>query len=105
MAETRGFLDDLGRQHDALGEAAAVLPRRLADHIDEFGLVGHAGSLARRRAVRKGPVCAPLLNEAFPKRLELEGYRHCLTSTKWPAIAAAAAIAGETRWVRPLNPW
>ena len=27
---------------------------------------------------------------------------HSLTSTKCPATAAAAAIAGETRWVRPL---
>ena len=27
---------------------------------------------------------------------------HSLMSTKWPAIAAAAAIAGETRCVRPL---
>src|SRR5690349_21637903 len=27
-----------------------------------------------------------------------------LTSTKWPAIAAAAAIAGLTRWVRPPAP-
>ena len=26
------------------------------------------------------------------------------TSTKWPAIAAAAAIAGDTRCVRPLKP-
>jgi hypothetical protein len=29
-------------------------------------------------------------------------YRQSRTSTKRPAIAAAAAIAGETRWVRPL---
>jgi hypothetical protein len=27
---------------------------------------------------------------------------HSRTSTKCPAIAAAAAIAGDTRWVRPL---
>ena len=26
-------------------------------------------------------------------------------STKWPSIAAAAAISGETRWVRPPRPW
>ena len=26
-------------------------------------------------------------------------------STNRPAIAAAAAMAGETRWVRPLKPW
>src|SRR6266481_5740646 len=32
-------------------------------------------------------------------------YFHSLISTKCPVIAAAAAIAGDTRWVRPLNPW
>src|SRR3954470_6097781 len=26
-------------------------------------------------------------------------------STKWPSIAAAAAISGETRCVRPPRPW
>ena len=26
-------------------------------------------------------------------------------STKWPSIAAAAAILGLTRWVRPPLPW
>src|SRR5262245_6257614 len=31
--------------------------------------------------------------------------RHSLTSTKWPAIAAAAAIAGLTRCVRLPSPW
>ena len=31
-------------------------------------------------------------------------YRHSRISTKWPAIAAAAAMAGETRWERPLKP-
>jgi len=42
-----------------------------------------------------------------PRHFALNGYRfrlyrHSLTSTNRPAIAAAAAIAGETRWVRPL---
>ena len=32
----------------------------------------------------------------------VEGHFHSRTSTKCPAIAAAAAIAGDTRWVRPL---
>ena len=27
------------------------------------------------------------------------------TSDKWPLIAAAAAMAGLTKWVRPLKPW
>ncbi len=26
-------------------------------------------------------------------------------SVKWPVMAAAAAISGETRWVRPPRPW
>src|SRR6266851_8432907 len=32
-------------------------------------------------------------------------YSHSLTSTKCPAIAAAAAMAGLTRCVRPPRPW
>src|SRR6478736_4297703 len=35
---------------------------------------------------------------------ELFHQRHSRTSTKWPAIAAAAAIAGLTRCVRPPSP-
>ena len=35
-------------------------------------------------------------------RAFLSRYRQSRMSTKWPAIAAAAAIAGETRCVRPL---
>src|SRR5689334_20823254 len=30
---------------------------------------------------------------------------HSLMSTKWPSTAAAAAIFGLTRWVRPPAPW
>jgi hypothetical protein len=33
---------------------------------------------------------------------ESGAYRQLRTSTNLPAIAAAAAIAGDTRWVRPL---
>jgi hypothetical protein len=36
------------------------------------------------------------------RRTERPRYFHSRTSTKCPAIAAAAAIAGDTRWVRPL---
>ncbi len=31
-------------------------------------------------------------------------YEILRTSTKWPSIAAAAAIAGLTKWVRPPLP-
>ena len=30
---------------------------------------------------------------------------HLRTSVKWPETAAAAAIMGLTRWVRPPRPW
>ena len=68
----------------------------------------------KKRAPVRRPLCClrpifliqdlgAIFREAF--RFERKGvYRHSLTSTKWPAIAAAAAIAGETRWVRPLKP-
>src|SRR5439155_1356001 len=36
------------------------------------------------------------------QRARPRGYVHSRTSTKCPAIAAAAAIAGDTKWVRPL---
>jgi hypothetical protein len=32
-------------------------------------------------------------------------YAQFLISTKWPSIAAATAIAGDTRWVLPPAPW
>src|SRR5882672_3483523 len=40
--------------------------------------------------------------EFFHRRLV--PYLHWRTSTKWPSIAAAAAISGLTRWVRPPVP-
>ena len=41
-------------------------------------------------------------NQKFFAGFDDWAQRHSRTSTKCPAIAAAAAIAGETRWVRPL---
>src|SRR6185312_8708837 len=35
----------------------------------------------------------------------LHGQLQSRMSTKWPSMAAAAAIAGLTRWVRPPRPW
>src|SRR5882762_7031868 len=37
-----------------------------------------------------------------PDSLTSNSQRQALTSTNLPATAAAAAIAGDTRWVRPL---
>jgi hypothetical protein len=42
----------------------------------------------------RGHCCSVALVQTFQ--------RHSRTSTKWPAMAAAAAMAGDTRWVRPL---
>src|SRR3954451_21923356 len=40
-------------------------------------------------------------------RDHLHGFHqlHSRMSTKWPSIAAAAAICGDTRWVRPPRAW
>jgi len=67
MAETGGFLD-LEFDH-ARGIAAAVLMRRLTDHVDEFGLVGHGALPAKRLA--QAAVCAQSVNGWFPERFEL----------------------------------
>src|SRR5262245_42564952 len=39
------------------------------------------------------------------KRVHADQAFQSRMSTKWPAIAAAAAIGGLTRWVRPPLPW
>src|SRR6185437_12822848 len=103
MAEPRGFLD-LEFDH-ARGIAATVLMRRLTDHVDEFGLVGHGTLPAKRLA--QAALCAQVVNGSLPEFVHVEtsqSQRHSRTSTKCPAMAAAAAIAGETRCVRPLKP-
>jgi hypothetical protein len=48
VAEARRFLD-FGFD-DAPHDPATALARRLADHIDEFRLVGHFSLLAKRLA-------------------------------------------------------
>src|SRR5215472_3828369 len=89
--------------HRALGRTPPVLARRIRDQIDEIRLVpGHGRLLAETRGVCALPVKEPLPK---PVQLERKAYRQSLTSTKCPAIAAAAAIAGDTRCVRPLKPW
>src|SRR4029077_13967071 len=69
MAETRGLLDHL---LDRTGHDAAVpLLGRLADHIDEFGLVGHGYFPRHRRAGVARQVCSQLLNDSLPRCLDL----------------------------------
>src|SRR6476620_3108770 len=45
------------------------------------------------------------LRRLAPRHDERGCYDSVRTATKCPAIAAAAAMAGETRCVRPLKPW
>jgi len=46
--------------------------------------------------------CLAKQNAPLTRGITVFSYFHALTSTKCPVIAAAAAMAGETRWVRPL---
>src|SRR5258708_34211000 len=70
VTEARPFLD-LGID-DAPDDPATALARRLADHIDEFRLVGHGSLLAKRLAFVSRPVCSQLLNELLRECLEVE---------------------------------
>src|SRR5579872_4205234 len=107
MAELGFFFVDRG--HHPRHDAAPDLPRRLADHVDEFrfGVVGHEEPPRATRmpsgASKFAPNCLTTSFADLRKKGRLT-YRHSLISTKCPAMAAAAAIAGETRWVRPLKP-
>src|ERR1700748_1670065 len=62
-----------------------------------------------RAAFHCRQVCARPGNEVLLRYRDFEKdraiYRQPGISTKWPPIAAAAAMAGETRCVRPLKPW
>jgi hypothetical protein len=71
VAETRHVLDH-GRD-DARHDPTPLLPRRLADHIDEFGLVGHCRSSRKFRAFLRRQVCSQLLNDFLRWRLDVEG--------------------------------
>src|SRR5438874_12076973 len=105
MAEARCFLG-LGRRRDALIEAAAVLPRRLADHIDEFGFFGHDWLLREASRFRKRPVCSPLLKEPLPKRLQVEALLFCrvfLTRTGiHPAVQVRAMFSLDNAILPPF---
>ena len=93
------------------GAAIPITPSRTTPSRPAAGRACASGGTALAPAARLA-----LLVTAFPvkrKRPAVFGgpliygmkflrYLHSRTSTKCPAIAAAAAIAGDTRWVRPL---
>src|SRR5262249_48075390 len=93
-----------------------ALVTRLVEH--ELGVpaprgeagVAKAGALDRLQVPLRNDlvgvdVRAVERNQGRLQYRELVHQRHVLTSTKCPAIAAAAAIVGLTRWVRPPAPW
>src|SRR5207342_1633215 len=62
-----------------------------------------AAALAGDRGARSLPGLRNAGRLTFQSRPDVD--HHVRTSTNRPAIAAAAAIAGDTRCVRPLYPW
>src|ERR1700716_2077849 len=61
----------------------------------------HHLQLSRTGPPQGGPVALWSGSAATARRRQIL-QRQTLTSTNLPATAAAAAIAGDTRWVRPL---
>ncbi len=62
-----------------------------------MGIIRSVSTLARSMGATS-PLCTV-------NALHCPASCHSRTSTKCPATAAAAAIAGLTRWVRPPKPW
>src|SRR5260221_4339235 len=81
-----------------------VLAPRGEQRIGEAGLLDRLQVLLRDDLVRIHVRPVERRDETVQQR-ELFHQRHSRMSTKWPAIAAAAAIAGLTRCVRPPSPW
>src|SRR5215217_540428 len=75
------------------GDRAGDVGRERLERLGQFGqrLAGQRLEVIEGRGIEPRPIGLP--------------YFHSRISTKWPAMAAAAAMAGETRWVRPLKPW
>src|SRR5262249_27794687 len=80
-------------EEEVLPEAGA---RDALEELLRDDLVGvHVGAVEHRDAGR-----------GLPERLhQTRAASRSRTSTKCPSIAAAAAVAGLTRWVRPPRPW
>ena len=85
-----------GNSCDVAGDVAVKLAERLAAALRAPAAPAPRSRRERARAGRSSP--------AVGRSVALS-LGHSRMSTKWPATAAAAAIAGDTRWVRPLKPW
>ena len=80
-----------------------LLGRRPFFRFGPFGFgFGRWCTRRRRNAIVKRPAEWRAFLRRVAATLIRDSQCHSRTSTKWPAIAAAAAIAGDTRWVRPL---
>ena len=81
--------------------ATAITGRIAAIGVDRgFSRMARGGEPLNRHAKKKPAEMAGFF--LFAKASK--NYFHSRMSTKCPAIAAAAAIAGDTRCVRPLKP-
>lgn len=88
------FLFGLGR-HDLPHDAPPRLPRRLADQIDEYRLVGH-GPLPCEVHFRKGPVCSRFFNGTLRKPFKVEGLSQRGTARAYSELQfARVGLASE----------
>src|SRR6185503_7485150 len=85
-------------------DKARVLAPRGEQRVGEAGLLDGLQVFLRDDLVGVDVRPVERRDETVQHR-ELFHQRHSRMSTKWPAIAAAAAIAGLTRCVRPPSPW
>jgi hypothetical protein len=94
VTKTRPFLG-LGFD-DARHIPAPVLARRLADHIDEFRLVGHGSLSSRNTSPSLGrSVCSQQLNDLLREWLEVEG-----RAADWPRGPKKPASAEPNAYLR-----
>src|SRR5690606_12396207 len=114
----RIYVDPVHRRHDA-----GVTAQRLHGHSSLSKRCGSGGRRAprRRRALCRSyvqlcrsyvqwitvesPPGAAGEDHTASQPTDSSGISHSRTSTKCPAMAAAAAISGLTRCVRPPRPW
>src|SRR5690606_20588818 len=81
-----------------LAEAGALDRLQEARGDDAVGI-----DVTSRHRSRNAGDLSKLFHSGFPL-LATQPFTSSRTSVRWPVMAAAAAIAGLTRWVRPPGP-
>ena len=109
-AYARGYSELLARPAILVESTARqlFLPQRAAAHRRAAQRCRTARRHSRQARSAAGHTPHAVAGRGVGRRDNVSGqvqsprYFHSRTSTKCPAIAAAAAMAGDTRWVRPL---